>query len=77
MKIIITKEDLDQIGRAVEDGCATGPIFDQFTMDLWSKIRLCIELGLPLEYQEEYTESEESMAVDMVTHVNGVKVVRR
>ena len=77
MKIIITKEDLDQVERAIDTGCGGdhwgSPIYDQFTMDLWDKIRLCVELGLELKYEEEYTESEESMAVGMI---NGVRVER-
>ena len=75
MKIIVTKEDLDQVERPVRRGLREVEYCEKSaaTLELWKKIRLCFELGLEMEYQEEYTESEESMGVEMITEVNGVE----
>ncbi len=58
MKIIVTKEDLEQVESAVNAGCVGGMVYDQMSFDLWGKIRLCIEKDLQLEYHEEWGESD-------------------
>lgn len=72
MKIIVTKEDLDEIEIVLRVGQVTAPDFLS-AVSLWEKIRLCIEKDLQLVYEEEYTESEESMAVGVITHVEKVE----